>query len=346
MATEVVHIIDPDMGSGYDYDSLYDWEAAEQGDLTGVRDEIAVAKCRCTGGTADSTAVALDGWTTSATQYIKIWTDPAESYRHSGKYETGTTYRLVVSAEYGITLSVAESYVLIDGLICKNTNANGHDTILIDPLATSANSLIKILNCVIVGGLRAAQGYGVRQIDGQLLMVNTVIYGAAVNGYLSNYAANGPPIANIYNCISCSNGGNGFTVRDEATASIKNCYAGNNGSDDFSGKARTTCASEDATGSTGLQSIAYSISAGTYFTNLTAGSEDFSIGASSSLIGVGTNLYNDAVYSFQTDILGTDRGGSGASWDIGAFEYISVSGTRLRNALSGPFYGSLRGSAQ
>jgi len=43
MATTVTKIIDPDNGSGTDYTSLSAWEAGQQGDLTGVRDEIAVA---------------------------------------------------------------------------------------------------------------------------------------------------------------------------------------------------------------------------------------------------------------------------------------------------------------
>jgi len=38
--------------------------------------------------------------------------------------------------------------------------------------------------------------------------------------------------------------------------------------------------------------------------------------------GYGTNLYNDSVYAFQTDIDGDDRGGSGAQWDIGADECV------------------------
>ena len=110
MATEVVKVIDPDSGSGYDYDSLYDWEAAQQGDLTGARDEIAVAKCRCTGGTADTTAVTIDGWTTSATDYIKIWTDPSESYRHNGTWQTGNKYRLQN------TLTVKELFFKLNGI--------------------------------------------------------------------------------------------------------------------------------------------------------------------------------------------------------------------------------------
>ena len=116
MATTVTHVVDPDSGAGFDYDSLFDWEVGEQGDLTGVRDEISVAKCRCTNGTADVTGFTVDGWVTSATQYIKIWTDPTESYRHAGVWPTGNKYVLSTGAAAVI---IAESYTKIFG-ICHN----------------------------------------------------------------------------------------------------------------------------------------------------------------------------------------------------------------------------------
>jgi hypothetical protein len=67
-----------------------------------------------------------------------------------------------------------------------------------------------------------------------------------------------------------------------------------------------------------LQSIAYSTA---NFLNVTSGSEDLHLASGSALIGVGTNLYNDANFPFQNDIDGQDRGGSGASWDIGADQF-------------------------
>ena len=79
MATTVTKIVDPDNGTGTDYTSLSAWEAGMQKDLVSA-DEISVAKCRCTGGTADTTAFSINGWTTDATRYIKIWTDPSEGY--------------------------------------------------------------------------------------------------------------------------------------------------------------------------------------------------------------------------------------------------------------------------
>ena len=66
---------------------------------------IAVANCRSTGGSADTSAVTVGtGWTTSATNYIKIWTDPDDEYgRHNGKWDEGK-YRLVTNSGNSLTI--------------------------------------------------------------------------------------------------------------------------------------------------------------------------------------------------------------------------------------------------
>ena len=113
-ATQVVRIVDPDNGPGTDYTSLASWEAGEQKDLTTASaDEIAIAKCRNTSGSADTTALQIGGWTTDADHYIKIWTDPNEGYRHDGT--AGTGYRLDVSSGNYI-IYIRESHVKIFGL--------------------------------------------------------------------------------------------------------------------------------------------------------------------------------------------------------------------------------------
>lgn len=137
MATEVVKIVDPDQGAGHDYHSLFDWEAGEQKDLV-TADQIAVAKCRCTGGTADNTGVTIDGWTTDSTRYIKIWADPSDtggdgqygSYRHLGTTPSGKIYRLtkqlvVKSPNVKIFgLAVVASSSILDGVIYLQVTGN------------------------------------------------------------------------------------------------------------------------------------------------------------------------------------------------------------------------------
>ena len=107
MATPVVNIIDPDSGAGYDYTSLNTWESNEQADIsvTTGSDEQHTATCRSTGGTDDLTGVYLLGWTTEEPDnYIKIWTDPGESYRHVGVWETGNKYRLQTDATQRVAI--------------------------------------------------------------------------------------------------------------------------------------------------------------------------------------------------------------------------------------------------
>jgi len=62
------------------------------------------------------------------------------------------------------------------------------------------------------------------------------------------------------------------------------------------------------------------------FSFVSTASKDFHLTSSDTgAKDYGTNLYDDAVYPFQTDIDGQDRGGSGAQWDIGADEYLNSS---------------------
>lgn len=123
MATEVVKIVDPDNGPGTDYTSLSQFVSNEARNLVSA-DEIAVAKCRCTGGTADTTPVTISGFTTDATRYIKVYTDPFEGYRHAGKYQTGNKYRLTSSS--GTALTISNSYTILEGIqsIYTGTGSN------------------------------------------------------------------------------------------------------------------------------------------------------------------------------------------------------------------------------
>lgn len=116
MATEVVKIVDPDNGTGTDYTSLEAFMSGEDRDLV-LADEIAVAKCRCTGGTADNTPVTCNGFTADATRRIKVWTDPAESYRHNGTYQTGNKYRLESSVNgYTSMFRLSQNFVDVIGI--------------------------------------------------------------------------------------------------------------------------------------------------------------------------------------------------------------------------------------
>lgn len=201
MATTVTKVIDPDSGSGYDYDSLFDWEAAQQGDLTGVRDEIAIAKCRCTSGTADSTLVVVDGWTTSATQYIKIWTDPSENYRHSGVW-SNSKYRLAVTATTDTNLlTVSEDYTRVEGLqLWIDSSTNGITLRGLYCIAETA----RFKNCIVRGNEIVGSTYGFYQktLKSTVEIINCLFYYWYTNGifYYCNDAGTVTDWPRIYNC--------------------------------------------------------------------------------------------------------------------------------------------------
>jgi hypothetical protein len=338
---EITFVIDPDMGAGYNYDSLFDWEAARQGTLVVPE----VAKCRCTGGTADTTAVTIDGWTTSATQYWKIWTDPAESYRHAGiPVDTGNKYRLKCTESSGHHI-VLEENGWFDGIQFFSEKDSTADLSTIQFDADVAFN-IKISNSIFKG-LESANHSGWH--EGLELYPNIgvgskfYIWNCIFIDFFSTSAYESAAIAGgtystiyLYNCtihncaVGVSAGGATVYAKNVLTAAtIYHGFITETGS-----MTCTNCASSDATaddfGGSGNR-------VSQTFTFVDAANDDFHLAANDAgALGYGLNLYNDANYPFQDDIDGQDRGGSGASWDIGADEYVSSAtieqeGFRFRN---------------
>ena len=334
MATTVTHVVDPDGGAGHDYDSLSLWEAGEQGDLTGVRDEIAVAKCRCTGGTADTTQVIIDGWSTSTTQYIKIWTDPSESYRHAGVWPTGNKYRLVVGCYLGL-INTAENNVKLYGLALHATPHNWDEGAGFYAGDAGLTGMV-VESCIIKSTATSGNGYGtgagiyIRNLEsGVTIIRNNIVYGPFGKSIYISFATGSAAGAVFNNTChgSAGTGGAGLHIGINGGT----CYFTNNISQDSlnqddiystgTSSPLTNISSDASSPNTALRNIALS------FTNLTVGSEDFHLDSTDTeAIGAGTNLYNDANYPFQTDIDGDDRGGAAAAWDIGADEYVAAGG--------------------
>jgi hypothetical protein len=321
---ESVKVIDPDMGSGYDYDSLYDWEAAQQANID-ASDTIAVAKCRCTGGTADTTAFIIAGWTTSATDYIKIWTDPSEAYRHNGEYSTGNHYRLEQTAAR-ICQVYGNEDVRFIGIQFKITCAADYARRFCVEWGNGYGSRNYLFDSCIFWGEAGAAGkqftpinidtYG--NLTGTVInIINCAFYSSGTSDttraiWESNNIAG---TINVYNCTFKNWYAGVF--QNSLTVRVKNCG--------FVGC--TTSTSGTITDATTNSTTTPTFAASTEF-HLAS--------LDTTWKGAGTNLYNDAQYPFQDDIDGQDRGGAAASWDIGADEYVSSAtieqeGFRFRN---------------
>ena len=258
--------------------------------------------------TADTTAVTFSGVTTSAANYIDVYASVAG--RHAGVW-SNSKYRITSSVNYTHVLYVYdEIHIRFRYLQIKQTGLYGACI-----RVGYYNSPTVLIDSVICA---KCNDYTLIYIAGSTLTTirNSIIYNATRISYDAPglWVAGGTVL--VENCTSCANGDEGF-LRAAGTLTIKNSYAGGNTGADFSGTMTdTTCASEDGTKGT---TVAYSTSSGAYFTNITPGSEDFHIGASSELIGAGTDLSG----TFTLDIDGETR----VAWDIGADEYISGGAT-------------------
>ena len=331
MATTVTHIVDPNSGAGFDYDSLYDWEAGEQGDLTGVRDEIAVATCRCTGGTADTTNFTIDGWTTSATQYIKIWTDPAESYRHSGKWGIGNKYRLEVSVSGGTDAFIfKEDFIIVEGLQFQLTASSGTSAVIWLYIlgATTVFTFQKnIVRSVESGTFVSYLLYAINITSGaQINIFNNAFYDFNRSSSNNIFAGNSAGHLRLYNNTfhNCT-GVVSSTSRDSAI--MINCLFDCGAQDSVSGTwiAGTNC------NASANSSLGYTVTGegntgdrlSQTFTFVDPDNGDFHLAANDAGAldyGLGTNVKA----TFADDIDGQTRPATDGDWDIGADEYVAA----------------------
>jgi len=328
---EILRYVDPNADAGGDgttngltgancaYVSLNAWEAATQQDLTDGGGDTARVVCSSddAGSThaADTTAVTIDGWTTSATCYITI--EAASS--HGGKWDD-TIYR-ITGQNYNDTIKIIERYVNLSGLQIRSPAAMDPGNAAINLYTTSDGAVIS--NNIIRNGQTSRTGcYGVNihwNNSGTYYFYNNVVYDFIGSGSVGVVLGEDAGITSyLYNCtiVNCATGA---TVRVTTTA--VNTYIGNC-TTEYSGTigTRTTCAHSSATSYSGsTASVAYTTD---NFINVTAGSEDLHLAAGSALINQGTDLSG----TFTDDIDGETRPTGAGTWDIGADEYVAAGG--------------------
>jgi len=132
--------------------------------------------------------------------------------------------------------------------------------------------------------------------------------------------------AYIYNCTICNvnnlDSANSWGIRNSGTCIVKNTLF-YNCENDATGTISDTYCSTTNDNTKGLTAAGTGNRFSQTFTFIDSGNFDFHLDPDDAgALGYGLNLYNDATYPFQDDIDGQDRGGSGATWDIGADEYV------------------------
>ena len=352
MATEVTVIVDPDNGAGTDYTSLAAAIAGEARNLV-TADEQLTIKCRCTGGTADGPAT-VSGFTTDATRYVKIWTDPSESYRHAGIFPSGNKYRIVLpSATYvaGIRLTGIQ-YSQIIGISIQLNHSFSYAQKGIACESAPSVSVCRVDKCVIAGGSfstassRSDALYCSTGNNMSFLVSNCVVYGL----YTATFAHNGfyfysTGSSRVYNCTVYGCSGYGVRLYASGTVHVKNSAVFGCGLTDISKNGGTLtvdyCASDDGIGTNAVDISPGATEADDWaacFTDYANG--DFSLKSDSVCVGAGTDDPGSGLYS--DDILGNART---SPWDIGAFEYVSAAPSGITGTLAATLADSTSSSA-
>ena len=328
-------------------DSGYAWAADDQwrvndanyfqiDDVTHDQPQV-TAKCRATTGAADTTYVIIDNWDTDATHYIKIWTDPAENYRHQGKWDV-SKYRLEVGDTTGIT--VQENYTAVVGIqIAIQASSAGTSRYAI--YNNNIGNNVTISHCILKQNGTNGQPRGIAitststsQSPMNAYIYNNIIYNekGATTGYgIVNWTYSGLVI-NMYvynNTVYNSDGGLAISPTSAGTTNfiIKNNLSYNN-TDNYSGtfSASSTnnlsgpSADSDISGQSNPQNGVTVTFADEYNNDFHLDSSD--TGAKNH----GTILYDsgdDANLYFTTDADNEARKDVAGSWDIGADENVA-----------------------
>ena len=299
------------------YQTLAQWEAATEQDLTDAGGDFATVHCNRTNGGGVNPNCAINGFTTSEACYIAIYGDdfPTDGIFDNTKfYSDGGNAKACVS--------VYDDFVKFINLQFQPTANDVGSTYGITVSLQSAGSVITIDSCIIKGvcsGEGSSYGVFVNDADSTVNVYNTIVYGFISSDYPADagfLAIRGDAgITNVYNCTV--HGNNYGIYRVGGTLTVKNCAVFNN-TNDFNGTITIDyCASDDGDGTNAQDFTAEATDWNKVFENYAIGDfrlKDYT--TSPCCVGVGTDNPGAGLYS--DDIAGTART---STWDIGAFEY-------------------------
>ena len=313
---EILRYVDPNAAAGGDgttnalsgancaYVSQNVWEAATQQDLTDGGGDTARVVCSSddAGSThaADTTAVAIDGWTTGASNYITI--EAASS--HGGKWNDNI-YRLNTSSA---TSTIYESYVRIIGIQFSQTASSGAaDQLWITGLSATGSILIdKCISKGIFSG--TANNLSAIVVSSQTQSLALNIHNTLIYDYVNGTNL----IVGIY--LSSTN-----TTINAQNLTLQNCRRG---------LWRDTFGTFNAT-NVGMSSVNTPISgtitqttcSTTTPTFVNGAGDDFHLDAADT---TWKDQGTDLSATFTDDIDGQTRPTGAGTWDIGADEYVST----------------------
>ena len=290
---------------------------------------IATAKIDGAWTSPDTTNVAISGWTTTSTNYIKIYTTSAA--RHSGKYDTNK-YRLEITPGYSMNiLSISTPFVKIDGLQIKGIASSTNSFAGIGFSSVSAGGMSEISNNIITADLTGATGSsynGIVMFYSSAKIWNNIIYGFSKSGISAkgtNLSSSATSTVYLYNNTVYGNASG--TVRSAGIVVAKNNISSNNNIDyvgTFNASSTNNISSDATSPNAGGTDCSGHSCINQTVSFVSSSTSDFHLAPTdSSAKDSGVDLSADPNLSFTTDIDGQTRP-FGSAWDIGADEFVNT----------------------
>ncbi|NIM97046.1 MAG: hypothetical protein GTO24_02840, partial [candidate division Zixibacteria bacterium] len=332
------------------YTSLENWQSgAENGNITEpAEDDVnpnkdltsanTIMMVACYGDGEDTTGAYIDSWTTSADNYIKIFTpfwntEVGTSQRHDGKWNDTSAYRISMKGDWIGVIGILERYVRIDGLQIDSDATYNNQSIglKVDDGNSDAAAEIHISNSIFrmsTASEPSSQAFGIgignfvgTNSDYVFKVWNNIIYGYKANsgsaGICMYAGQNGTVYA--YN-NTCVGEGDGVTADGIAVYNNVLFYAKNNISIDFTDPYNGSfVAGPDSTNNLSDASDAPGDNpVNGEPTFVSKAGDNYHLDSGDTVAkDEGADLSSDTDHPFVSDI---DMGARSGTWDIGADE--------------------------
>lgn len=308
-------------GANAAYASRSAGEAARQGVLANP----VIFYTRRNGSAKDTTALTVNGSTTSAANYMAFIGH--DDYWCGGKYDDTKD---IFEVTDGVAITISDEYVRIvmQQIELLSPTANGKNALYVGSIA-SGGSDIRIERCVIkshANGTYYNWVIDIQDADATMKISNTSIFNMSNLSSQVGIRLSSAGSSYIYN-NTIYGANNGYGIRNvSGTTYTKNNICTNFSSNaivesggtlycNYNASSDATADDQDGDGTSGNNRVNQTFS----FVN--AGAGDFHLQSDDTgALNCGTDLSGDGSYPISVDIDGVTRSGT---WDIGADEYIT-----------------------
>jgi hypothetical protein len=295
-------------------------EQYERTNLTTLGDSLTI---RCKAGT-ESTAGGLNitsaNWPgMSLTRYLTI--EGVTS--HGGGEASGTGYTFRDTSGNPAILLDADILLVLTNIRVISDEGNA--------VEVSGYTRLELNRCVMVGAGSGPEFLGGSADERKIICKNSLFIATAAGGQAVVCPTYNAGVITFEHCGFIGNHATLPAVSAADAQIFRWCYATNRlaggayGGAGWAGSTRSKNASSDTTGDATYQSIAFATGSGGYFSNITAGSVNLAIGASSALKEAATDSTETV------DIIGTSRP-QGTHRDIGVYELAAAGASAGRFA--------------